>query len=918
MILVLDSDLNTAISEQDNQEDLLLAIVSSFQGQNVTVKALNQSTLLSTSEYNGFQMLSSSPRRLVLGSRVSRSFTQSGTPTRVVFARAGVDLFEMTAGVGSGAARFTNSVNQLAVEKMQGLYLEADSELPETPVLNLVSSSPNRVVVEDWSSGSAVDVGTITLDTLQRVDRFADENLALDCKGWLEYGPSTLVGLPVLNGVQFSAKGFDIKRGGVYTQRSYRIMIMMRAIGNNTSGQPLVDGLFGDVRGVNHYPGPHKLRILAVDGTVLETIQMRDGLPINDVSLPPTPMDWTVTARSSVTDLPPSKHSIVDSGTRIAADKHMRPHVSAGSIYLSFVGDEPESSTQTRNKIPRVRQSTRPARNAKVRFIFGDTDVTAVGGNGFFHSDVVPEIGWSQQQIDAATNVAPGDPDIHNPVGYNWEAAMRNGWGYEPGAHGGITRRSGPGGVRVDRTSLLSEFYQMGLTMTTRPADGASTSAMARAHARNQANYPGYYPKDMLTLDPINTYSASPQPTIVGRDIKPVFHYYNGSNYEGIPSEIWIGDEYGNGTTSYLAEWMMPGTGLNKSTKGFVRNGWMPDSEHNVRNGSAWATLLYADPVFSRMAEHMVLESSLFSPIVSKGTWEIFGPNAAPYIADPGSFWSSRSNIAPFIVASMMWWVATNNGTYTRAVIEERLHAFFARWKQTVLDVLPSTPATASHVAYNMTGGLSVSWGTWSEGTDLTENANLKNGSGWIASFGIPGQYLGHFLLTAKISGLLDVLKQNTTSAFVLNLLEKQLEFHAKFQVSVPWAVSVANSGLPNLVLRDSTQGAVQSDISTVPSTLQQTIAVNPAPRPDAYFFLKPSATPGVSPVSLRGNVATYGRIQAAWIWWKYFAPVGSERNAGIAKIQSDMNLLGLYTPTFYNATFSRINYLQDVPALEE
>ena len=917
-LTILDAATAAALAAVDNKEDCCAVLASAWGGGNVTARVFAGTTLLATVTHGPWLTVN---RTLVLGARQARTFVAVGVPTKVVFRVGSTDVFELTAGVGSGDVSFAASITSPAMERIDGLVLTPDASLPDSPTLSLPANAPNRVVVESWATGSAVDVGTITLDTLVRSDRFADPNLAADCSGWLEYGPASASGLPVLDGVQFSAKGFDIKAGGVYGARSFRVMVMMRAIGNNTSGQPLVDGLFGDVRGVNHFPGPHKLRILSVAGAVLKTIEMRDGLPVNDPSLPPVSFDWTVTTRASTTTLPPPMHTVSNLSTsRVANDKNMRPHMAAGSAFLAFFGAEPTSSTATRNRVPRVRESVRPAKNTKTRGIFGDTDITAAGGNGFFHPDVVPEWGMSENAIVATANVAPGDPDIFNPTGYNWVAALRNGWGHEPGSHGGITRRSGPGGVRIDRTSLPSEYYQMGLAMTTRPADGASTEAMARAHAKNQANYPCYYPKSMVTLDPINTFSTAPQPTIAGRDIRPIYHYYGGT-YQGTPNEVWIGDEYGNGTPSGAVEWFMPGSGASRSTKGHVRNGWMPDSEHNVRNGAAWAALLYADPVFSRLAEHVLLESSIFSPVVSKATWAVYGGSAAPLIADPGSFWASRSNIAPFCVAAAMWWVATNNGTYTRASIEERLHAFFADWKSTVLDQLPSTPSTASQRAYAMTGGLVVSWRSWDEGTDVSDEANLRTSSGWVAQFALPGLYLGQFMLIAKASGLLATLKQNTTSAAVLTQLEKQLEFHARWQVSAPWAIMVGkdgdNRGWPHIILRESTAGAVQSDLSTIPTTITEALGYNPAVRGDGHFFLKASATPGTTVVSVRGNLSTYGRVQAAWTWWKYFAPAGAERTAALAKIDSDMALLGAYTPTFRDPGLARINFMQTVPALE-
>ena len=474
-----------------------------------------------------------------------------------------------------------------------------------------IDNVPAYVVVENWASGAAVDVGRIDFSTLIREDGFADANLAADCVGWREHGPSAVTGLPVLNRVQFSAKRYTITAGGRYGQTSYRVQVFMRAL-------DLVDGLFGDVRGVSTYPGPHKLRITNAAGSELKRIEMRDGLPMNHPSLLNVPFDWTVTARPEGINMPSIAGIYVP---RLPNNKAMRPHMSAGSTYVAFLGDTPESSSTTRGRIPRVRSDLWPSKNSKSRAIYNGLDVHSWGGNGFNHPEAMPQWPLSDDEANAIAIVGPNDPEIQVPYGYNWAAAMRQGWDYEPGAIGGITRRSGPGGVRPDRTILPSEIFQMALSQSTRTGDGTSTAAMARGHALNHANYPGYYPKDMLSLDAINTYSEAPQPTISGRAIAPIFHYYGG-NHQGTPQEVWICDTYGDSieAIAQVIEFGTPGQGLNRSDGGHIRNGWMPDSEHNCRVGNAWATLLYADPMFARMAEHLMLESSIFSPVVARGS----------------------------------------------------------------------------------------------------------------------------------------------------------------------------------------------------------------------------------------------------------------------------------------------------------
>lgn len=915
---ILDAATLAAVSAADNQEDQAAALAAAWGGGNVTARVFAGTTLLATLTHAPWALsTSTTPRRLTLGARQARTFVAIGVPTKVVFRAGSTDIFELTAGVGSGDVSFAASITNPAMERIDGLVITAMASLPAVPTLNLPSNAPNRVVVESWASGSAVDVGTITLDTLIRADRFADPNLAADCAGWLEYGPASASGLPVLDGVQFSAKGFDIRAGGVYGQRSYRVMVMMRAVGVGVAGVPLVDGLFGDPRGVNHYPGPHKLRILSVAGAVMKTVEMRDGLPINDASFLNIPMRWTVSSRSSD---PGAFPSLTAMSNALPDNKPMRPLVAAGGAHVVCFGDEPASSAATRNRIPRAKNDLWPSANVKIRGIYNGEDFhladkSAVSGNGNAHPDVMPKWALSKDQAMALSNVAPGDPEVSSPNGWNWYNAMHVGWGYEPGALGGITRRSGPGGVRMDRTGLPNEIYQMALMSATRLGDGASTEEMAKNFALNCANYPTHYPKSMTTLDAINLCSPDPQPTVPGRDVWPVQHYYGGA-IEGDPGEIWIFDTYGNGhePISQAVEQSMPGLGSAMTTaKGHVRNGWAPDTEHNNRVGAAYASLLFADPVFTRLNEHALLETSM-APIISRTTWAVFGPAEGPN-PDPstagnhGIFWNSRSNVLPFIHYTLMWWVASAQGVYTRAQIEERMLRTFARWKADVIDITPAPSAatTPSAKVAALAGGLTARWSNWDS------QYNYNPGSGWVVDYGLYSLYQMNFLVLAKTSGLLAILMADSAANATITRLLKLQELNARMFAAAPWAST--NDG-PSLLLRSQAQGAVESDLSTMPTTLEQVLAHNPPNRSDEYWFLKAGATPGSSAPALTTNYAGFSRMSMARMWWDMFAPAGAERTAALSAIDGHIRTFSDYRPIVRDPCFVRFNFAQVIPAL--
>lgn len=922
---ILDAATLAAVAAADNQEDQAAALAAAWGGGNVTARVFAGATLLATLTHAPWALsTSTTPRRLTLGARQARTFVAIGVPTKVVFRAGSTDIFELTAGVGSGDVSFAASITNPAMERIDGLVITALASLPAVPTLNLPSNAPNRVVVESWASGSAVDVGTITLDTLIRADRFADANLAADCAGWLEYGPASASGLPVLDGVQFSAKGFDIRAGGVYGQRSYRVMVMMRAIGNNTSGQPLVDGLFGDVRGVNHYPGPHKLRILSVSGTVLKTVEMRDGLPINHASLVNCPFDWTVTSRPSGTAYPNVAHV----GVRLPAGSPMRPWMAAGSTYVAMFGDEPQASTNTRNRIPRVDASLWISKNTKVRSIYGGDDVHLYdpnyGGNGNAHPEIMPQWPMSKTAAEAITTVVQHDTEIlYGVQGYNWINALRVGWGYEPGALGGITRRGGPGGQRMDRSLLPSEIAQMALTQAQRVNDNQPTEPMARGYALNHANYPCYYPTSMTTLDAANHFSSAvqfPNAGVAGGDVLPVFHYYgNQEGLSGQPNAVWIGDTYGPppGPVEQVIEWGNPSTGAARSTHpGHVRNGWTPDSEHVNRMGAAWATLQYADPMFARMAEHLMLENQMMWSGLAKTSYA--GHDTTPnLIAQCWNISHSRTAILPFAGAAMAWWSATTAGVYKRSEIEAKIHAWAALHAADLRANFTATTTNATHRAFAMTGGLPVTWKTWSA------NGNYAAGSGWVATIGIYTVYLSQWLMILKSSGLWAALRTNATTATWLDDMVRQIEFVGRMTAAAPWAVASAGAfDAPSFILRSAAAGGVQATIDTVPTSVADCITHNPALRGDALWFLKAADISGATPAEASGsgggsfNYAGWARLQIAHTYWAYFAPAGSDRTAGLAQIETRISALRGYSVTVYDAGFTRFNSPQAIPAL--
>lgn len=101
---------------------------------------------------------------------------------------------------------------------------------------------------------------------------------------------------------------------------------------------------------------------------------MRDGLPMNDPSLMNVPFSPTLQnyrdpflnnafPQVSVAYIP-----------ALPRDKAMRPWMSAGSSYIAFFGDTPDSSSRVRDNIPRVKYDSWPNRSTNARATYNGDD----------------------------------------------------------------------------------------------------------------------------------------------------------------------------------------------------------------------------------------------------------------------------------------------------------------------------------------------------------------------------------------------------------------------------------------------------------------------------------------------------------------------------------------------------------------
>lgn len=803
---------------------------------------------------------------------------------------------------------------------------------------------PYQVFVEDWTTGIAVTAGVLTLGTFLRNGAFEAADLAADCTGWEEYGPNE-INLPAIGGVSFGAKLFAINAGGVYTAPAYRVIVMMHSL-------DLSSGMFGDSLQARTFAPPHKIVIKDNLGTVLQTIQMRDGLPINHPSLRQ------------------------DSDPRfLAANEVVRPRVSCAGSYISFFGQRPLSSEAVSARIPRATDDWsgvspsikyRAAVNGSEWLYRADI---ASGGNGNAHPEVMPRYPQSENQISASFTT--NDPELS--VGNSnrtWVSARIYGWEHEPGAFCGITRRGGPGGLRGDRTALPAEFLQMYLIdpAGSRTHDSAAHKDLADNFIYAHASYPVYRPRtlrDLRAIDVISYPQSAP--------VAPGERYSNRDDYYTFPvlgdnSSVRVIDAYGTdpsytlsyavtitavGTVITVAAYrhqLLPGfkvkisgctqaeyNGLwtvasapTESTFTYIANtapvispatgsptvtewelgdasqhpwaGWSPDGEHNNRLGCTYAAQLYSDPLFAHMAEYFIVESASTSGTINLSRYYVQGA----YLT-PGDAWAGRTFVLDFMNIVGMWRVATTTGVYNRPLIEAALITFFNRHWDDVYSQVPVVATTASQKGYQYFK------------TNLYWEPTYP---GWVIGFSIGSVYLFELMSLMKSYGLLSVLR-NTGGVKVnlyMDMLEEQCKSFATFVSKAPWLHGSHPNGMVYIPLRSSAQGAIEADLSTIPSTIDSAIAYHTNPRTDGKWYLDANGT------ALAGNAVAFWRIKASWLYWKYIAVSGTARDTQISNLDAASAALidrfqsyptGSKATALQSAVLFRYAWKQSIPALD-
>jgi hypothetical protein len=815
------------------------AAIALFSG-NVTRRlyAADGTTLLRTLTYGPFTVGGTSPKKLVPGTKLADTHVATGAAAFIAECNGATEKWR-------GPITLTYSVKDLWPVDLAAVDLwTANAALPIGG-----AGIPYSVFIDDWSSGSAVPAGSITLAQPLGSASFADATLAAQCPTWQEYGPTeTRASLPVVGGIRFSAHLKTIPAGGAYSTTLHQVVVMCFA-------DDLREGIFGSVisPSIRTKPPAFKMRCLDASGTLLHTEQMPAALgggPVNNAAN--------------------------QQDVRVSSSDVIYPHVTAATSYVFTIGTPPappllswlpraDSTSDTLYKTTKRRGATNGANSEW--FIRDTTD------NGVAHPLAIPDYPLSALAAASAT-IGTSDAEVVGAGSAgNWAGALTVGALYYPGNPGGNDWRTGRGGITGTKTLMPPEpFGQYIRTPAgTRSTDGKSYATYAAAWIKNQFNRPCYRPANYSTLQSLDPITKA-FPIGAGEQARVWHHYYGDPTNTGGTSGIEVCDGYGTGKP-----WGEIG-----SRTSHPWSGWGPDSEHSYHGTLGYAALGYANPVYSLLYEHHVAETLIMCRSMAGISGRPFVDVSVP--TDPAELFGARSVMTEFCHLALAWKVATTSSTFTRAKIETRLRAWMAGWVDAWASV-PATATTAGQEGWNK----GLRWPVYWHVPDATGSETF---TGWNMGIGLGGIYLVDALMLYRHYGLETVLRtggsgtENTKcSAFfdAATLASRQL---AEMFSSKPWGwVPDEISGItqaihPYLPLRTVVQGAVQATISTIPNYASALTNAGTNPRGDNKWWLRPDGTPRI-----QANATDFWRMKCAFNHWRYLEPAGATRTAALSAL---------------------------------
>lgn len=482
-----------------------------------------------------------------------------------------------------------------------------------TAAPELDSNAPNLMVLEDWSTGAAVTVGSITMDTRMSDWVFQDTDIFNEFGNIRVTQCSTDITLGAAGkAFAFAATLFSM-RGKTNADANatwHQVLVACKPVGR-WSGYPN-KSTYASATDTT-VPTPFKITIRKADGTLLTTFQMRDGKAINDTTL---------------------------LQSQVAATAY-RPWWNCGML-LEWHSATPKINSRASHYYPGLTSdSVRPSQAKQQYTANGAPPYDQSQYDGYNQMYVTPQ--WPAGFNTPAT-VGPDDYLAYTP--FNGDHSSTSGWDWEPGSVSGHDWYTGPGGPRFDRNPVPSI---LALYATNRSgsilATGVPYLTVCNAYMKAYFNHPVHYITNVKTLATL-TDSAC----MAGQ-----WAYYD--SYYNDLTDIQPPD---HGIHLHLTQDITDSTG--KKTW----NGWALDWLHSY-TAPGWGMLYFNSPAHAFAAKLRFnaewIASLGYSPADMNGLW---------MEADNESY-MSRIHAWRWMHYTHMWKLASNHTLgHSRASVESR------------------------------------------------------------------------------------------------------------------------------------------------------------------------------------------------------------------------------------------------------
>jgi hypothetical protein len=652
------------------------------------------------------------------------------TGTCVLRIEGGGHFVEYTLGLGAASgkeqyfARNPDGVMGVAFASTAGL--KAPLLLDSGTGFGAPPDNVYTVDFQNWSSGSAVAAGTLTLSS--RIPNWvyddAQQQTSIgDCR--THQCPQSVVMGDVEFGALYWGMNQNVNSEGAFPVDE--ILIISKPTEANWPGHPKYSGYI--VGTSNTFPPAFKA-VVRKNGAVVKTFEMRDGLPMNSPQLNHGGGDLSVA---------PIRPFYCTGQVLLYRSARPKLHTFAAQLHAGYEADVIRS-TVTREK----------ASSNGINPLFSFRDQL----NSYNQWFAMPK--WAIPANLAAMNadtvsiqdafLYPVNAEIAPYGAFGYGGVRVTGWGYEPGTNGGMDWHTGPGGSRSDR-GVVATPIALYLTNPAyiRPRGNDTIQDMVDAWNMNYCNVPNHLYAD------VKTGATIPENEVFGAMGSANYWSQGGNTYYGSIDTFVTAGRAGisNGQTGDYAK---PYAGAFIDKNGLMPfHGGLTDYSHAYKS-PALSAMIFNSPALAHLAKHAAINTILAQI------------GDVPPDTDPTRFFLVRNMAWRWKPYADNWKLSTDHPWgLSRKLIEDR----FQIELETIYDsiVKPVLVDNTQHPYYNALRNLGVPSGVNNAGT------------AWETKSQALTFYVAGVLHLMKTTGLWDVMmaksyKCNQALRFTIRCLD--------------------------------------------------------------------------------------------------------------------------------------------------